>query len=109
MNAKNNAADSCKIILYFMRHLKEDPGARITRALYQDLAWKARNLPPSERQAFINSGLDMLQERTLRSLGCADLSRGRHPRKRFDVGIVTILLPELRAVLAAVDRRPADS
>lgn len=98
---------SCRAILHFMQKLSDDHGARKTRALFQDLAWKAHHLRSVDtRQQFIRKGLELLQLRTLQSIRCAELVRGRAPKLRFDIGIVTVLPIELEGLLASLEGAP---
>src|SRR5664280_52032 len=112
MNDIISPASSCKAILHFMNEITQDPSAMKTRALFQDLAWKAQSLRPSIRRNFIEQGLGMLVDRTLDSLGCWDLVNGiaAVPRPpKFDIGCVAVLSVELKAVLVALGGRPEES
>jgi nucleoside phosphorylase len=93
-----------------MRSLGEDPAATKSRALFQDLAWKVQHLDLPNKRRFMQEGLAILEDRVLESLGCTALIGGKHhDRRKFDVGIVTVLPVELKAVLAAVGGLPAES
>jgi nucleoside phosphorylase len=112
MSDRTNSANSCKSILHFMKEIGEDPSAMKTRALFQDLAWKAQFVDRPHRAQFVDLALSKLVHRTLQSLGCADLVQGvspAPPRKEFDVGLITIVPVELKAVLVAFGGRPEES
>jgi nucleoside phosphorylase len=112
----NDNGEDCRAILHF---LKESPQAKsvelIKRALTQDLCWRIPKVRVAERAVILAEAWHQLLPDDIRavfpasSLGIEELSQAtRQQKERRDVGIVTVIGPELLAVLRAMGRLAND-
>jgi len=105
--------DSCRTIVQFiLDHAGDDPQHSLIReALLQDLLWKLTFVGNSAKAVFMAQGLYYALPPNLRkifsveNLGLSTLmTLPTHAKRHRNIGIITIIKPELQAVLTALGR-----
>ena len=114
---QENAVDSCRSILRMIREYRTPDKTHplIREALLEDLCEKTKQVSTSERSALLAEGLYYSAPERIRELFHEDdfsasklASLPRHDKQVVNVGFVTLIKPELQALLVALRRSPDD-
>ena len=112
-----SASDACRTILRFMREYDKDGYYQrdICEALLEDLCFKATGIDTTARGAFLTEALYHVAPQRIRELFSDKsfdaqtlLNLEDHARIHRNVGIITVIPPELKATLYALDRERDD-
>jgi len=112
-----NRLESCRSIAHFLSLYceRDNKSLEIRDLLLRDLCWRASSLDPLDKAIVMAESSYSLLPKNIKaaftedSIGMSELGTLMASKKqRKDVGIITVVRPELRAVLSSLGRNTAD-
>ena len=113
---EESISDSCRTISYFLEECNGTSAERaeLRATLLKDLYWRSSRLPPFPKAVILAESFYRVLPEEIRGVLHADRASIKkefdallaEDRKTKDVGIITIIGPELKAVLRALGFRP---